>query len=210
MRSLVQFSREAMKPRSLQPDDPQLRAFSFISELTNRILGLLAVPAEDATDEADSPRRAVVIHVAHSIAVELYFASGAFTNNVPPDEELSRMPEPSFVDLALPVLERLARVDDVPTAHQVVQTLVFLSRVKPRRALLAITDAALGAPGYEQEPQGEEAMFKLFDQILADDEDNLLNDDEYLTRVRQVLERYVDLASTAAISQIQRLSQSFR
>ncbi len=210
VRSLVQFSREAMKPRSLQPDDPQLRAFSFISELTNRILGLLAVPAEDATDEADSPRRAVVIHVAHSIAVELYFASGAFTNNVPPDEELSRMPEPSFVDLALPVLERLARVDDVPTAHQVVQTLVFLSRVKPRRALLAITDAALGAPGYEQEPQGEEAMFKLFDQILADDEDNLLNDDEYLTRVRQVLERYVDLASTAAISQIQRLSQSFR
>jgi hypothetical protein len=173
-----------MKPRSPEPDDPQRRAFSFVSDLTDRVLGVLAVATEETTDEAESRGRAVAIHVAHSIAVELYLAGGAFTTNVPPDEESSRIPEPSFVGLALPVLERLAAVGDVATAHQVIQTLVFLSRSEPRRALIAITDAALGAPGYEQEPQGEEAMFRLFDQILADDRDNLLNDDECLTRVR--------------------------
>ena len=74
---------------------------------------------------------------------------------------------------------------------------------------MAVTDAALGAPGYEQEEQGEDAMFGLFEQILANDPDDLLNVEECLTKVRLVLERYVDLASTAAINQLQRLSQSF-
>jgi hypothetical protein len=199
-----------LKSRSPESDDPQRRAFSFVSDLTDSVLGVLAVTTDGTTDEADSRLTAVAIHVAHSIAVELYFASGAFSTSVPPDEESSRMPVSSFVDLALPVLERLTAAGDVATTHQVIETLVFLSRAEPRRALMAITDTALAAPGYEQEPQGEEAMFKLFDQILSDDRDSLLNDDECLTRVRQLLERYVDLASTAAISQIQRLSQSFR
>ncbi|MFZ2058439.1 MAG: hypothetical protein WAV54_13610 [Acidimicrobiales bacterium] len=53
-------------------------------------------------------------------------------------------------------------------------------------------------------------MFRLFDQIFANDPNGIFDDDECLDRIREVLERYVDLASTPAISQLQRVSQSFR
>jgi len=208
--SLVQSSRKAMISRTSEPDDPQRRAFTFAEELSERVLGIID-DTNGIQDAAAAGRRARAIHVAHAIAVELYFASGAFApNNTPPEEEILRRPEASFVTFALPILERLATTGDVPTAHQLIQTLAYLSRVEPRPALMAITTAALGAPGYEREELGEEAMFRLFDQIFANDPDGIFDDDECLDRIREVLERYIDLASTPAISQLQRLSQSFR
>ncbi|MCU1493725.1 MAG: hypothetical protein JWO62_1489 [Acidimicrobiaceae bacterium] len=209
VRSLVQFNRKAMISRTPEPDDSQRRAFTFVAELSERVLSI--IDDSETQDTAATRIRARAVQVAHAIAVEFYFASGALPpNNTPPEEEVLRRPERSFVTLALPILKRLATTGDVPTAHQVIQTLAYLSRIEPRPALMAITTAALAAPGYEREEQGEETMFHLFDQILANDTDGIFDDDECLDRIREVLERYIDLASTPAISQMQRLSQSFR
>lgn len=91
------------------------------------------------------------------------------------------------------------------------EKLADLVRTSDGELRKAIREAvALAAPGYEREEQGEETMFRLFDQILANDPDGIFDDDECLDRIREVLERYIDLASTPAISQMQRLSQSFR
>jgi hypothetical protein len=208
VRTLIQHSREAMK---VWGSDGQARAISLAADLAERIVTLISgAAAAGPLDGPPTSRQDPAVYVAHALAVELYFASGAFTTNIPPEVERERRPDPSFVTLAMPVLERLATVSDVATAYEVIRTLVFLARAASGPALMAITTAALGAPGYEQEPQGEEAMFELFDGLLANDPDGLLNADEYLNRIRLVLERYVDLGSTAAINQLLRLSQSFR
>jgi len=208
VRTLIQRSRDAMKAWG---SDGQARAFSWARDLTERVLAIVNDPGSaDAPDTRQTSRDDPAMYVAHAIAVELYFASGAFTTNIPPEVERDRRPDPSFVDRAMPVLERLATVSDVATAYEVIRTLVFVARSLSGPALLAITTAVLDTPGFEQEQQGEAAIFELFDGLLANDPGGLLDQDEYLNRIRLVLERYVDVGSTAAIDQLLRLSQSFR
>jgi hypothetical protein len=207
---IVALSRNYMKSRAPDPDDLQRRAFMFLHSVADVALAEPAQTRNDSRELGDYKRRRAkaATFVARAIATEAYFASGAFVGQSETDSD-DRVPQRGFVDLALPLFERLAEVDDVATAHQLVQTLTFLSRVKPLEALLIMTTVVLGARGYEYESTGEEEIFKLFDRLVANDRDVLLQSEESLAGVRMMLGRYVDLGSGAAITQIRKFSEMF-
>jgi len=106
--------------------------------------------------------------------------------------------------------EQLASIPDVPTAHHLVETLVFLSRSEPREALLLAVKVIVTSPSYEQESLGESEFFGLFDQYLVGQRDSVLMDPECVSGLRKVLERFVDSGSDRAMREIQRFSELFR
>ena len=77
-----------MKARGPEPDEPQRRAFVFSAGIAEIALEVLQSPSVHPPDDVAEPHRASAQHLTHAIVLELYFASGAFVNNLPPEVEL--------------------------------------------------------------------------------------------------------------------------
>jgi hypothetical protein len=147
--------------------------------------------------------------IAHSIAREIYHASGAFQPQQDKSGPDQRVVSPSFCAHALPLIESLAEIRIAGIAHHLVQTLAFLSRLEPRRAFLAIAKIATPGSGYEYESQGETEVLDLLDQYLAERRETILGDPKCLGALRQILETFVAVGSDRAIRRVQDLAELF-
>lgn len=211
---LVTWTRPYLNPPGEANPPEQARAFSLLASLTDACRAITA-SAQDAltsgraisTETRQDLESAAWI--GHSIAREIYHASGAFQTQQDKSEPDLRVVSPTFCAHALPLLESLADIRTAGIAHYLVQTLAFLSRLEPRRAFLAIAKIATPGSGYEYESLGETEVLDLLDQYLAERREIILGDPECLGALRQILETFVAAGSDRAILRVQDLDELF-
>jgi hypothetical protein len=212
---LVAWTRPYLNPPGGVSTESQSRAFALLAKLAEASLTITDSAQGVLTSGAtlpDEQRRDLEAAgwIANCIARELFHASGAYQSQeerLLPDD---RVVSPSFCALALPMIETLARIRAAAIAHHLVQTLVFLSRLEPRRAFLAIAAIASPGSGYEYESLGESEVLDLVDSYLAERREVILGDPECLSALRQILETFVAAGSDRAIRRVQDLGDLFR
>jgi hypothetical protein len=211
---LVTWTRPYLNPPGEANPPEQARAFALLASLTSACRAITTSAQDTLTSgqtmsTGTSQDLESAAWIAHSIAQEIYHASGAF--QVPQDrsEPDQRVVSPSFCAHALPLIERLAEIRTAGIAHHLVQTLAFLSRLEPRRAFLAIAKIVTPGSGYEYESLGETEVLDLIDQYLAERRKIILDDSKCLGALRQILETFVAAGSDRAIHRVQDLAELF-
>jgi hypothetical protein len=211
---LVTWNRPYLNPPGETNSPEQARAFSMLSSLTDACRSITASSQEALTAGhaiSEGPRQDLesAAWIAHSIAREIYHASGAFQSQQDKLKSDQRIVSRSFCAHALPLIESLAEVRTAGIAHHLVLTLAFLSRLEPRRAFLAIAKIATPGSGYEYESLGETEVLDLLDQYLAERREIILGDQECLGALRQIPETFVAVGSDRAIRRVQDLAELF-
>ncbi len=210
----VAFSRRYLNPSDEGGTAAQGRAFDLLANLTDSCVSINAAAHQKLSSGAplvvdERQDLEAVTWIAHSIAQQIYHASGAFRpqhERAQPDE---RDVSPSFCSLSFPIIENLATVRTAAILHHLVQTLVFLSRREPRRAFMTVAKIATPGSGYEYESMGEQEVLDLVDLYLAERRHIILNDPECLSALRQILETFVAAGSDRAIRRVQDLGELF-
>jgi hypothetical protein len=211
---LVTWTRPYLNPPGETNPPEQARAFAMLASLTEACRAITpsaqeALTSGHAISTGTRQDLESAAWISHSIAQEIYYASGAFQpqqDKLKPDQ---RVVSPSFCAHALPLIENLAEIRTAGIAHHLVQTLAFLSRLEPRRAFLTIAKIATPGSGYEYESLGETEVLDLIDQYLAERREIILGDPECLGALRQILETFVAVGSDRAIRRVQDLAELF-
>lgn len=214
MGRLVAWTCSYLNPSNEAARDAQTRAFGMfltLGEACVRITTSIQEELKPGQQVEGTPRQDLeaAVWIADCMAREIYHASGAFQTQqerTAPDE---RVVSPSFCSLAVPVIEKLTAVRTAGIAHHLIRTLVFLSRLEPRRAFLAVANIVIPGSGYEYESMGEVEVLDLVDLYLAERRGVILNDPECLSGLRQILETFVAAGSDRAIRRVQDLAEMF-
>lgn len=211
---LVAWTRPYLNPPGRVDPPEQARAFGLLTGLAEacRIVATSAkgttTPGHAMSTETTQDLESA-IWIAHSIAQEIYYASGTFQPQQDRSKPDQRVVSPSFCAHALPLIERLADIGTTGTAHHLVQTLAYLSGLEPRRAFLAIAKIVTPGSGYGYESLGETEVLDLLDQYLAERREIILGDPECLGALRRILETFVTAGSDRAIHRVQGLAELF-
>jgi hypothetical protein len=155
--------------------------------------------------------------LADSIAMQLYFASGAFDeksdkNNV----RLTPAQLRRFCQEAAPLFGALAAELHPHTAHQIVQTLYHLLPCAPREVFLLAAQAirSSAAAGFQHESLAVGDVVKLIQRALADHRDLFQSEageePECLRALLQVLDLFVEAGWAEARQLTHRLEEIYR
>lgn len=211
---LVTWTRPYLNPPGEAKPPEQARAFGMLASLTDSCRAIM-VSRQDALTSghaiSDEMRQDLVsaVWIAHSVAQEIYHASGAFQSQQDKSGPDRRVVSPSFCAHAFPLIESVAEIRAAGIAHHLVLTLAFLSRLEPRRAFLAVAKIATPGSGYEYESLGEAEVLDFVDQYLAERREIVLGDPECLRALLQILETFVATGSDRAIRRVQDLAELF-
>jgi hypothetical protein len=211
---LVAWTRPYLNPSNEAVRAEQTRAFAMYLRLSEACVGIMTSIQQELGpgQQTEGVRRQNLesaVWIADCMAREIFHASGAFQSpqeRAKPDE---RVVSPVFCSLAFPVIEKLSEVRTAAIAHHLIQTLVFLSRLEPRQAFLAVANIVVAGSGYEYESIGEAEVLDLVDLYLAERRSVILNDPECLSGLRQILETFVAAGSDRAIRRVQDLAELF-
>ena len=178
--------------------------------------------APDASLESDPVRLLVETrdrlgHLVHDIGMQIYFASGAFAERQPgQDEKLSPVKLRRFWRDAGPCLAALADEKHPSVAHQLVQTLAHLLPCAPEEIFLLAArsiQASADGGGYQYEPQAVHEVVKLVQRILADHSELLVADKGESTVFKAllgVLDVFVEAGWAEARRLTHRLEEIYR
>lgn len=210
----VAFSRPYLNPSGEDSTAVQARAFELLANLANSCAAINTAAYQKLTSgtplEGDERQNLeAVTWIAHSIAREIYHASGAFQPQHERTQADGRDVSPSFCFLSFPIIETLSTVRTAAILHPLVQTLVFLSRCEPRRAFMTVAKIATPGSGYEYESIGEQEVLDLVDRYLAERRHIILDDPQCLSSLRQILETFVAAGSDRAVHRVQDLAELF-
>jgi len=158
-----------------------------------------------------------VVRIVDNIAMQLYFASGAFAEKQ--NKEDDRLTEPQkkrFWAEAAGFLHALAEEMHPHTAHYVVQTLRHLLSCAPREVFLvaarAITSSS--AAGYQHESLAVSEVVKLIQCALADHREIFHSQDnsesDCLAALLKVLDLFVEAGWSDARQLTHRLEEIYR
>jgi hypothetical protein len=171
--------------------------------------------AEALTPTQEAINRTV--RLVDNIAMQLYFASGAFADRQDKDDD--RLTEPQkkrFWAEAGEILRALAEEMHPHTAHHVVQTLRHLLPCAPREVFLvaarAITSSS--AAGYQHESLAVSEVVKLIQCALADHREIFHNqnnsESDCLAALLKVLDLFVEAGWAEARQLTHRLEEIYR
>jgi hypothetical protein len=167
------------------------RAFSLLTRILSSIRMALkefvndpnamdstTTSSETGDSEAQTNARSRVqrlVSLAEGISYEVYFGSGAYDDQAgaPPGDPIPQAVKRRFLAESHEVLDELASIAElgIPrVAHQLLQTLDYLTDVAPRDAFLQIARVVRGvrASGYQHEQLAEELILVLVTRFLAD------------------------------------------
>ena len=153
--------------------------------------------------------------LADAVVAELYFASGALdapqaaASGQEHAEPTSHYSE-EFFDLAMPLLEQLARVHHPGITHRLVETLAHLAEHDPKRVLLAVHHAVAPGHGYQYESLAVDLIVGLMQRYLVDYRHLVTNDEDALTTFRELIEVFVRAGWPSAITLAYQLPDAFR
>lgn len=155
--------------------------------------------------------------LVNDIAMQLYFASGAFADKRGKDDD--RLTEPQkkrFWTEASDILRALAVEEHPHTAHHVVQTLRHLLPCAPREIFLVATRTIISsaAAGYQHESLAVDEVVKLIQCVLADHRDIFHSQDntesDCLVALLKVLDLFVEAGWPKARQLTHRLEEIYR
>ncbi len=151
------------------------------------------------------------------IAMQVYFASGAFSEKQNKDEDFLTEPQKRrFWTEAASVFRALAAEIHPHTAHQVVETLHHLLPCAPRDVFLIATSAitSSSAAGYQHESIAVGDVVKLIQRALADHREIFKsvdsNESECLVSLLKVLDLFVEAGWPEARQLTHRLEEIYR
>jgi hypothetical protein len=157
------------------------------------------------------------MRLVDGIAMQLYFASGAFDEKQGKNEErLSPAQLPRFWKEAAPLFAALAAEPHPHTAYQNVQTLRHLLPCAPREVFLLAAKSICNsaAAGFQNESLAIGEVVKLIQRALADHRDIFQNTDanqsECLESLLKVLDLFVEAGWPEARQLTHRLEEIYR
>jgi hypothetical protein len=130
--------------------------------------------SDDAEFKAVQEKLVRTMHLVDGVAMQLYFASGAFDERTKKDEkQLTPAQFRRFWEEASPLLTDLSSEQHPHTAHHVVQTLHHLLRYAPRDIFLLAAKSirSSAAAGFQHEPLAVGDVVRLIQRALADHRD---------------------------------------
>jgi hypothetical protein len=144
------------------------------------------------------------------IASQVYFASGAYD-----DKAHGRTAEVSaenerLAQLAIPLLITCSQTHAAPIVHHVAETLVYLSPLDQRRALLALSQAINPAGAYASDNFGSSVVVPHLKTLLADHRHLVLFDPDGVVAFRQLLTSFAAAGSEPALELVFTFSEVFR
>jgi hypothetical protein len=153
------------------------------------------------------------MRLVDAIAMQLYFASGAFDERS--NEEKERLTPPQlhrFWQEASALLRALADEIHPHTAHYMVQTLYHLLPCSPREAFLLATRSirSSATAGFQHESLAVGVVVKLTQRALADHREIFQIDSECLSALLEVLDLFVEAGWSEARQLTHRLEEIYR
>jgi hypothetical protein len=190
-------------------------------QVQNQAFALLALPLDElrataleaeqaaTTSEVLRERLTSAIRIANHLAEHLYFASGTFDPQTPPQPSTLGGDLNRFSTLALPLLDKLSAIHYPAVTHHIVQTIDHISAAQPRQALLIAAKAVTADPAYPREILGLDATIQLIQHYTADHRDLVLNDPQCTTAIRTLLETFIRLGWDKAARLAEDLDELF-
>ncbi|GEM_PF-1625621 len=148
-----------------------------------------------------------------AVAMQLYFASGAFADRTnKAEKELAPAELRRFWDEAAPLLNALASEMHPHTAHHIVQTLFHLLPCSPREVFLLATRSIQSSAkaGFQHESLAVGDVVKLIQRSLADHREIFQSDSECLAALLYVLDLFVEAGWSEARQLTHRLEEIYR
>lgn len=206
-------------------DAVRARTWKFFSELLEAVQAKLkthrqawatlhergqpdAETAKPVKEQLDRATRLV-----DAVAMQLYFASGAFADRTKKEEKDLTPPQlRRFWNEAAPLLNALASEMHPHTAHHVVQTLFHLLPYSPREVFLlaARSIQSSAKAGFHHESLAVGDVVKLIQRSLADHREIFQSDSECLAALLDVLDLFVEAGWSEARQLTHRLEEIYR
>jgi hypothetical protein len=171
------------------------------------------------TDEAKRTQEAIncSAHLVDGIAMQLYFASGAFADKQNKDEDhLTEPQKQRYWKESAPLFDSLATEMHPHTAHHLVETLHHLLPCSPREVFLTAAKAitASSSAGYQYESIAVTDVVKLIQRALADHREIFQSVDgqesDCLAALLKVLDLFVEAGWAEARQLTHRLEEIYR
>lgn len=160
-------------------------------------------------EEQLGPLRAAA-QVAHSIAQQIYFASGAHSDASAEDSEGDRSSMTDFAIDAIPLLVRCAEVPVPQVLHPIVQTLVFLAPTDERRALITLAAAVPHGSVYASDSLAAAEVMSYLERLLATHRSLVLHDEDGVAAFRHLLATFAVAGDDRALTLAYTFSDLFR
>lgn len=165
----------------------------------------------DGTTAPDADALAAAAEVAHGIAEQVYFASGAFDDRSGGTEEpASRGDSRRFADFAVPILQVCAEVPVPQCVHATVQTLVHLAPLSERRMLLAVAAAVPERSAYAADSLAGGVVLPYLQRLLAEQPALVLHDPDGLAAFRHLLQTFAAAGNEEALTLAYSFADVFR
>ena len=147
--------------------------------------------------------------VAHEVAQQLYFASGAFRNAGEHDPKV--LPEPdTFAELAFPVLMTCARLQVAQCVHPAVETMIHLAPLNESRALKSIAAAVPPDASYAGDSLAGAAVIPYLQRLLTEQRQLVLYDEAGLAAFLHLLTTFAAAGDTTALAMAYDFADVFR
>lgn len=213
--TVTRFAACARDYLTLSSGTGQARGFALLQQAAEACRDRLARdPAELATPAAELPKAALAelegaVKVCHGVAQQIYFASGAFDDE--PDSDGPRpSPDPTFAQLALPILRACASTGVAQVAHPAVQTLIFLAPLDEAQTLIEVADAVPPGASYAGDQLAGDAVMPYLERLLAEQRRLVLHDPDGSDAFRRLLATFAVAGNQEALALAYAFADVFR
>lgn len=210
--ALAQWARHAMSPGSDTGRDEAYRLMCVAAEAS--LERWKRDPREHLKNvslsrtQLDELRGAV--DVAHEIAQQLYFASGAHNEKNGQARSVGPGELQKFADLALPVLAACAELQVPRCVHQSVQTMIFLAPWGEARALQAVAQAVPATGLYASDVLAAGEVMPYLKRLLVDERTLVLFDPDGVAAFRHLLATFAAAGNEDALTLAYTFGDVFR
>lgn len=163
--------------------------------------------------EPDQKKASDLAHLADSIGMQIYFASGAFQDNDTEDPVPRGVLEQTrFWKHARPILELLAEFEYAGLVHHLIQTLEYLLPFDPLEIFLLIGKVLKKGKegGYQYESMAITLIVKIIEQFITEYPQYLQESEACRRTLIEILDIFVDAGWPAARRLTYRLEEIFR
>lgn len=152
--------RDALNPADHRLQPMQQRTFRLFASCATILRDSWQEHLSDPESSERQDRLAAVVRIADNLAEQIYFASGAHSGRMVPEETTPRGDPGHFATACLPVLELLSSIGYPRVTHNLIQTLDHVRAHHPARALQVAAQAVANDPGYAREQLGHDATLR--------------------------------------------------
>lgn len=170
----------------------------------------------DAWPPAEQEDLKHLLHLADSIAKQVFFASGAFDHELPQEDRRKRpigaAEKKRFLEEGIRLFEELADIGLAPVSHSLVKTLEHLMEYDPARVvgLIGKVVRAGRSGGYQYEPLAVDAIVNIVKRLLAEYRHLLTEDEECRRALVETLDTFVEAGWPSALQLAFRIEEIFR